>query len=176
MRSDGVTGPERAVSPWRGFWLGVCAAAAVAATLALASAVRGADEAAPSPFSPASLFHRGPRDRASMRAHLGVAVAWALRGAGASDDQQQRVGAILQGALAELDPLGDRRRANHQALIAALSAPSVDRAAIEAARAEEVALFEEASLHVASALGDAADALTQEQRAALAKLAADMHD
>ena len=173
MGSAGVTGSGRAASPWRGFWLGVCAAGAVAATLALASVVRGADQAA---ADPGAFSHRGPRDPAVSAARLQLVAAWALRGAGASDDQQQKIEAILQGTVAELGPLRDRRRANHQALIAALSASSVDRAAIEAARAEEVALFEEASIYVASALGDAADALTQDQRAALAKLAAGMRD
>ena len=170
-----LTGSERVASPWRGFWLGVCVATAVAATLALASVVRGADEPAQT-ADPSGFFHRGPRDPAALGARLQLAVVWALRGAGASDDQQQKVGAILQGAFAELGPLRDRRSTNHQALIAALSAPNVDRAAIEAARAEEVALFEEASIYVASALGDAADALTPDQRAALAKLAAGMRD
>ena len=176
MRDTGVTERKRTGSPWRGLWLGLCAAGAVAAMLAVASAVRGADAAAPAAATAGGLWQRGARDPAAMRQHLQLAVDWALRGAGASDDQQQRIAAILQAALSDLEPLREQRRANHRALVEALSAASVDRAAIEAARAQEVALFEQASTRVASALGDAADALTQEQRAALAKLAAALRD
>ena len=45
-----------------------------------------------------------------------------------------------------------------------LTQPSVDRAAIEAFRAEQIALADAASKRIAQALADAAEVLTPEQR------------
>jgi Spy/CpxP family protein refolding chaperone len=50
-----------------------------------------------------------------------------------------------------------------------LSAATIDRAAIEALRAEQVALADATSKRLAQALADTADVLTPEQRVKLAE-------
>jgi len=49
--------------------------------------------------------------------------------------------------------------------VSPLTAPTVDRAAIEKFRADKLALADQASRRIAQALGEAAEVLTPEQRA-----------
>ena len=57
-----------------------------------------------------------------------------------------------------------------------LAEPTVDRAAIEALRAEQVARADAASKRLARALGDAAEVLTPEQRKQLAERIEEMRE
>ena len=107
---------------------------------------------------------RGPE---AMREHVQVGVKWALRSVDATDEQQERVSAILATALDEAGRLKERHQANREAFAAGLAGATVDRAALEQARKAELALAEEASHLLVSALADAAEALTPEQRQAL---------
>jgi Spy/CpxP family protein refolding chaperone len=102
-----------------------------------------------------------------MREHLQVGVKWALRSVDATDEQQEKVGAILASALDQAGAMRDRHRENREAFAAALAGPTVDRAAIEAARKAEIVLAEEASVLLTKTLADAAEVLTPEQRQAL---------
>lgn len=105
---------------------------------------------------------------AAIQEHLQVGVKWALRDVGASDDQQARVSAILGAAVTDLQRLKETHVENRDAFRAALAGPAVDRDALERIRKAELALAEDASRRVVQALADAAEALTPEQRAALA--------
>ena len=51
----------------------------------------------------------------------------------------------------------------------AMTAPSIDRARLESLRAEQIKSFDETSKRLVTAISDAAEVLTPEQRAALAK-------
>ena len=59
----------------------------------------------------------------------------------------------------------------HQQLLAALTGPTVDRAAIEAVRAGAITLIDQGSKDLAKSVGDIADVLTPAQRQQLAALA-----
>jgi Spy/CpxP family protein refolding chaperone len=107
---------------------------------------------------------RHGHDPEAMREHLQVGVKWALRSVDASDDQQQKVGAILDAALEDAAKLHARHRENREAFAAGLTGATVDRAALENARKAEIALAEEASQLLTKTLADAADVLTPEQR------------
>jgi Spy/CpxP family protein refolding chaperone len=102
-----------------------------------------------------------------MRDHVQVGVKWALRSVDASEEQQEKVAAIVTGALDQAGRLHERHRENREAFAAALTGTAVDRAGLEAARKAEIALAEEASLLLTRTLADAAEALTPEQRQAL---------
>jgi Spy/CpxP family protein refolding chaperone len=110
-----------------------------------------------------------------MREHVQVGVKWALRSVDATDDQQQRVSAILTAALEEASKLKDRHHENREAFAAALAAPTVDRATLEETRKAELALAEEASQLLVKTLADAAEVLTPAQRKELLDYAHSFH-
>jgi len=66
-------------------------------------------------------------------------------------------------------PLRGQMRAARREALALLSAETIDRAAIEHLRAEQLQLAEAGSKRLVVALADAAEVLTQEQRVALAE-------
>ena len=148
----------------RGLLYGLLGSAAVAAFVAarpIAAAVQG--EGGGWHGLGGRWLHRvhGPE---AMREHVQVGVKWALRSVDATEDQQQKVAAILTGALDEAVKMRDRHKENREAIAAALAGSTVDRAGLEAARKAEMALLEEASHLVARTLADAAEVLTPEQR------------
>jgi periplasmic protein CpxP/Spy len=119
--------------------------------------------------------HFGRGNPQAMREHAQVAVKWALRDAGASEEQQKKVGAIVDGALVDLQQMHEQREAMHDKAVAAVSADTVDREQIEALRASAVERMDEASKRIAKAVADAADVLTPAQRQALLARARELH-
>jgi periplasmic protein CpxP/Spy len=105
------------------------------------------------PLSPAEVEQRADR---AVR-HLAVEID-------ASADQQEKLRAIVRGAVKDLLPLREQMRADRQRAIDLLTGPSVDRGAIERFRAERLTIADTASKRVAQALADAADTMTPEQR------------
>jgi Spy/CpxP family protein refolding chaperone len=82
----------------------------------------------------------------------------------ATPEQQQKLEAIVKSAVSDLAPMRDKVRTTHQKVRELLTAPSVDRTAIEKLRAEQVATMDSLSKRIAQAVGDAADVLTADQR------------
>lgn len=103
----------------------------------------------------------------AAREHVQVAAKWALRDVDASEEQQERVGAIAAEAVDDLLRLRGRHEGNRKAFHEQLSAAAIDRAALEQLRQSEIALADEASKRLVRALADASDVLTPEQRQAL---------
>jgi Spy/CpxP family protein refolding chaperone len=120
-------------------------------------------------------WHRGrfggALDLDAVNARIERGVGYALDRIDATAEQKQKVGAILRQAAADLWPLRERHRAARWALRDILAAASIDRAKLEALRAEQMQLAETASKRIVAAMADAAEALTPEQRAKLAALA-----
>jgi len=83
--------------------------------------------------------------------------------------QKQRLTEIAAAATREFEPLHQKFFDAHKRLHALLLAPVVDHVAIEALRVEQIASADEASKKLVQFLADAADVLTPEQRARLAK-------
>jgi Spy/CpxP family protein refolding chaperone len=82
----------------------------------------------------------------------------------ATPQQQERLRAIVKAAVKDLFPLRDKARANRERAQTLLTQATVDRAAIEAFRVEQMALADTASKRIAQALADAAEVLTADQR------------
>jgi protein CpxP len=82
----------------------------------------------------------------------------------ATADQQAKLEGIVKSAVTDLAPMRDKVRTTHQKVRELLTAPTVDRAAIEKLRAEQVATMDTLSKRIAQAVGDAADVLTPDQR------------
>ncbi|TMK18063.1 MAG: periplasmic heavy metal sensor [Alphaproteobacteria bacterium] len=105
------------------------------------------------PLSPAQIDDRIDR----MSKHLAIELD-------ATSDQQVKVANIAKAAVADLRPLREKAHAARAQAITLLTAPTIDRSAIERLRAEQIGLAETASKRIAQALADAADVLSPEQR------------
>ena len=105
----------------------------------------------------------------AAKEHLQVAAKWALRDIDASEAQQEKVNAIVAGAIDDLFQLRDQHHANQVALHSQLMGATIDRAALEETRKSEMALADQASKRLVQALADISEVLTPEQRQALAE-------
>jgi Spy/CpxP family protein refolding chaperone len=93
----------------------------------------------------------------------------------ATDAQKQQLAPIVKGAARDLMPLRARIHDARRQAVELLSQPSIDRGALEALRAEQLTLAEQASKRFTQALADVADVLTLEQRKALAERVSRWH-
>jgi Spy/CpxP family protein refolding chaperone len=93
-------------------------------------------------------------------------LAWAVD---ASSEQKQKLTAIIQRAGDDIRPLRERRMELRRQAGDILAAPTVDRAKLEALRTDVMKLADQASQRITAALAEAADVLTPEQRADLAR-------
>jgi periplasmic protein CpxP/Spy len=82
----------------------------------------------------------------------------------ATNEQQDKLRAIVKGAVKDLLPMRDKAVSARQRGRVLLTQPTIDRAAIEALRVEHLALAEPASKRFTQALADVAEVLTPEQR------------
>ncbi len=85
----------------------------------------------------------------------------------ATPDQTAKVHAIIEAAAKDLNPELAAMKGTRQQLADLLTAPQIDRAAIDKLRADRSAEMEKVAARVSLALEDAADALTPDQRAKL---------
>ncbi len=94
----------------------------------------------------------------------------------ATDEQQDRIWAIVDRTRAEMRPMGREFRGMREEVAALLTAPTIDKAAVEALRVKRIAEVDEASKKAVAAIVEAAEVLTPEQRAKLAAEMKDMHE
>jgi periplasmic protein CpxP/Spy len=106
----------------------------------------------------------GPMTPAQLQDRADRAVRHVAIELDATPEQQAKLQAIAKSAVTDLAPMRDKVRATHQKVRALLTAPTVDRAAIEALRAEQLAAMDSVSKRLAQAVGDAAEVLTPDQR------------
>jgi Spy/CpxP family protein refolding chaperone len=105
----------------------------------------------------------------AAKEHLQIASKWLLRDIDASAEQQDRVNAIVTGAVDDLFRLRERHQQNRDAFHQQLGGATIDRAALEEIRKSEMGVADEASKRLVQALADVSDVLTPEQRQALAE-------
>ena len=82
----------------------------------------------------------------------------------ATADQQAKIANIAKAAVGDLRALREKAQTARSQAVALLTAPTIDRTAIERLRIEHIGLAETASKRVAQALTDAAEVLNPEQR------------
>src|SRR5882672_6943379 len=70
----------------------------------------------------------------------------------ASADQQAKIAGIAKAAVNDLRPLHEKAQAARSQAVTLLTAPTIDRSAIERLRAEQIGLVETASKRIAQAL------------------------
>jgi periplasmic protein CpxP/Spy len=105
------------------------------------------------PLTPAQIDDRIDR----MTKHMAIELD-------ATADQQVKIANVAKAAVADLRALREKAQAARSQAVALLTAPTIDRTAIERLRAEQIGLAETASKRIAQALTDAADVLNPEQR------------
>jgi Spy/CpxP family protein refolding chaperone len=106
----------------------------------------------------------GPLTPAQIDEHIDRATKHLAIELDATEEQRAKIANIAKAAVADLRPLREKAMDARSQAIALLTAPTIDRTAIERFRAEHIGLAETASKRIAQALADAADVLTPEQR------------
>jgi Spy/CpxP family protein refolding chaperone len=108
---------------------------------------------------------------ASAIARAEFATDFVLSRVNADESQRQKAKAIVRDTINQLFPLKLEHQASRQAFIDALAQPSIDRAALEQIRQNEMRRADTASTRLVQAVSDIADVLTPEQRTQLIELA-----
>jgi periplasmic protein CpxP/Spy len=108
------------------------------------------------PFGPLTAEQVADRANRMVR-HVAIEID-------ANADQQTKLEAIVKSAVTDLVPLREKMVAARQQARELLTQTTVDRAAIEKLRAEQVATMDGLSKRIAQAVGDAAEVLTPDQR------------
>lgn len=85
----------------------------------------------------------------------------------ATDAQKSQIGPLVKQAVNDLLPLRTQANTAHQLAMDALSQTTLDRGALETARAEHLQLADQASKRLVQLMGDVGDVLTPTQRKAL---------
>lgn len=117
-------------------------------------------------------WHMGPgaqSDPQAMKRRIDASVRWMLADVNATDAQREKIAAIVEATRKEMAPLREKHREARRAVMELLAKPNVDRAAIEAIRAQEIQSADAMSRRFVQSLADVAEVLTPEQRAQLAE-------
>src|SRR5688572_26339113 len=109
-------------------------------------------------------FMRGPLSPADVEDRVDRGIRHAAIELDATPEQQDKLRAIAKGAVKDLLPMREKAHTARARVAELLTQPKIDRAAIEAFRAEQLALADAASKRLAQAVGDAAEVLTPEHR------------
>jgi Spy/CpxP family protein refolding chaperone len=147
--------------------------------VALVAALLGAGAAHFAPFALGhGWHHRGmwgghggfhhEMTAADMQEHVERMVDHIARHANATPEQQTKLTTIAKAAAADLQPLHQQLFEAHKKALDLFRQPTIDRAALETLRAEQISRVDAASKRLAQAVEDMADVLTPEQRAKLA--------
>jgi protein CpxP len=109
-------------------------------------------------------FGGPPLTPEEMAAHADRMVRHLAIEIDASADQTAKLETIVKSAVTDLAPMRDKMMAARQQARGLLTGPTVDRAAIEKLRAEQVANIDALTKRITQTLGDIADVLTPDQR------------
>ncbi|MDX1376248.1 MAG: periplasmic heavy metal sensor [Burkholderiales bacterium] len=112
---------------------------------------------------------RGPLDPAELDARIERMLRHLYVEIDATEAQKARLAPIAKQAATDLLPMRERMRAARKEAIGLLTGESIDRAAIERLRSEQLQLAESGSKRLVDAIADAAEVLTPEQRQLIAE-------
>jgi Spy/CpxP family protein refolding chaperone len=158
--------PQKAAKPRR--WILGGLAAATIAAFGAAAAWHGTSHAHGGMMG-RGFGHgmHGPMDPEAMGRRIDAMVQWMLADVDATADQRSRIAAIAKAAANDLAPLRTKHQEARRRTAELLSAPTIDRAQIEAVRVEQMQLGDTVTRRMTQALADAAEVLDPAQRAKL---------
>jgi protein CpxP len=110
----------------------------------------------------------GPIDPAELEQRLDRMLKHFYVEIDATEEQKQKLEPIVKNAAKDLLPMRESLHAGRRQAIELLTQDRIDPAAIEALRARQLRLADEASRRLTRAIGDAAEVLTPAQRKDLA--------
>ena len=93
-----------------------------------------------------------------------------IKEVGGTPEQKDKLLAISKATIADMKPLREQHIQARQRAMALLAAPTVDRAALEQLRAQEVQWADAMSKRMTQSMADSAEVLKPEQRAKLAEM------
>jgi periplasmic protein CpxP/Spy len=111
-------------------------------------------------------------DPAKLDEHLDRMLKHLYVEVDATEPQKRQLAPIVKAAARDLLPVRNQMREARRQAVTLLSQPTIDRSALEALRASQLQLAEQASRRLTQALADAAEVLTPDQRKQLAEHAA----
>jgi periplasmic protein CpxP/Spy len=111
----------------------------------------------------------GVHSQADMSAHVDHMLKHFYVEVDATEAQKAKIGPLVKQAVSDLWPLHEQGHAAHVQALEGLTQPTIDRAALEAARATHLQLADQASRRLVQLIGDVGDVLTPAQRSALAE-------
>jgi periplasmic protein CpxP/Spy len=111
----------------------------------------------------------GAHSPAEISAHVDHMLKHLYVEIDATDAQKTKIGPLVKQAVNDLLPLREQLQAAHAQTIDGLTQPTVDRAALEAARAAHLQLADQASKRFVQLIADVGDVLSPAQRTALAE-------
>lgn len=114
-------------------------------------------------------FFGGPMDQADVERRAEKMIKHFAVEIDATAEQQAKLSELAKVLAKDVVPMRDKMRDVRKQAIDLLTAPTVDRAAIEKLRADQIATADELSKRVSEALTGAAEVLTPEQRKSLAE-------
>jgi Spy/CpxP family protein refolding chaperone len=142
------------------------AAAVLLAGVAAMSAGAVAQPDAMAHDGSAAMTSHGSED---IAAHVNGMLQYIYAEVGATDTQKAKLSTIVQQATSDLAPLQEKLQSSHERLFGLLTQGSIDRNAVEAERASHLSVANQASKRATQFFIDVAEALTPQQRKALAE-------
>lgn len=117
-----------------------------------------------------SMEHGMSTDRIERRAdHM-------LKKVDATAEQKAKIHAIIEAAAKDIDPIRKSMAGSRAEFRDLLTAPQIDRAAVEALRVKRTAAMDQISQRMTLAMTDAAEVLTQAQRQKIATMQAERQE
>jgi Spy/CpxP family protein refolding chaperone len=165
----GQSGPSAARRPWRRLAIATLIGG-LAAGVGLTAFAHGGQFGGG--FGHGGGWQMGPGGQVApeaMKRRVDASVRWMLADISATEAQQSRIADIVGTTMKEMAPLREKHREARQSVMDLLAKPNVDRAALEAVRAQEIQTADAMSKRFVQSLADVAEVLTAEQRAQLAE-------
>ncbi|MBA5637828.1 Spy/CpxP family protein refolding chaperone [Duganella sp. LX20W] len=117
----------------------------------------------------------GPHSAIDATAHVDRMLKHMYVEIDATEAQKTQIDPIVRQAMQDLQPMHEQMHKAHENALQLLTAPTLDRAALEAARAQHMQLADQASKRLVQLIADVGDQLTPVQRQKLADHLARMH-